>query len=396
MPVAVWVLTRTPAEGLWRMQAAKTRSRRQGRRAKASALAGCGGLLGLLLTGSPGGSATPLPTSISSCTSSSGAPVPLTVLVNGQPATGIYALPAQAPRGIVVVGHGHTSDAQDVADDVQEIASTDDVVALAMNYRGTNLSTKFGWRVIEGAQDSIVATKLFDQACPGSAAFTNSVLGISMGGNMSGIAVSSGARRHDGRPLYDYWFDVSGVTNVGEIYADAQAVSLAPIPALQSTGTTAMAEMQQEFGGSPLTNPLAYLANSPVLRTSAMKASGLRGVIVAHGVIDGEVTSDMSDQMVVALAATGIPVDLYTSVFKAPGTSAGLTLDGYLSAVDPAYTSPFAGHVADVVLDSALTRMHDLYRGGFAPNGTSVTLSDGRLGVQPLATVPRLPWAVAN
>jgi hypothetical protein len=361
-----------------------------------AALAGCGGLFGLVLSATPGASAPLSPTSIASCTSSSNATRPLSLLVDGQAATGLYALPAQAPKGIVVVGHGHTADAQTVAGTVAQIAATDDVVALAMNYRGTNLSTLFGWRVKEGAEDSIAATKLFDQACPGSDAFTNSVVGLSMGANMAGIAVSSGARRQDGSPLYDYWFDVSGVTNVGELYAEAQAVALAPIPAVHSTGATAMAELQQEFGGSPLTNPLAYLANSPVLRTAAMKASGLRGVVVAHGVIDGEVTSDMSDQMVAALAAAGIPVDLYTSVFKSPGTAAGLTIDGYLSALDPTYVSPFAGHLSTVVMNSALNRMHELYTGGPAPDGTSFTLSDGQLGVQPLATLPRLPWPLAN
>jgi hypothetical protein len=290
----------------------------------------------------------------------------------------------------VVVGHGHTADAASVAGIVQQIASKDQVVALAMDYRGTNLKTLFGWRVIEGAQDSIAATQMFDAFCPGSDAFMNSVLGISMGGNMSGLAVSSNALRHDGAPLYDYWFDVSGVTNVAEIYADAQAVSLAPISALMSTGTTAMAEMQAEFGGTPFTNPLAYLANSPVLRTAAMRSSGLKGVVIAHGVFDGEVTSDMSTQMAAALAAAGIPTDLYTSVFKLPGTSAQLTLDGYLSAVDPGYVSPFAGHVSEVVLDSALDRLSDLYHGGTPPNGTSVTLEDGVLGTHPIATLPRL------
>jgi hypothetical protein len=337
------------------------------------------------------GASPPIPSTTVSCSSTSQAVHSLTVLVNGQPATGLYSVPAGSPRGIVVVGHGHTSDAHDMAALVQQLATSDHVIALAMDYRGTNLATLFGWRVIEGAQDSIAATKLFDRVCPGSDGFVNAVLGISMGGNMSGIAVSSGARRHDGSPLFDYWFDVSGVTNVPEIYADAQAVSYVPVSSVSSVGTTAMAEMQQEFGGTPLTNPLAYMANSPVLRTVAMKASGLKGVVIVHGVIDGEVTSDMSDQMAAALAVTGIPVELYTSLFKAPGTSPGLTIDGYLSALDPGYRSPFAGHVSDVVLQSALDRMSDLYAGTFVSNGTSVTLSDGRLGVQPLVTLPRLP-----
>jgi hypothetical protein len=334
--------------------------------------------------------ALPATTSVTSCTSTSRGTHPLTVLVDGQPATGLYSLPAGPVRGIVVVGHGHTGDAHSEAGLVQEIASSDNVIALAMDYRGTNPTTRFGWRVIEGAQDSIAATQLFDRACRGSGAFTNVVLGISMGGNMSGIAVSSGARRHDGAPLYDYWFDVSGVTNVPEIYADAQAISVVPNTPLSSTGTTAMAEMQQEFGGTPSSNPLAYLANSPVLRTAGMKASGIKGVVISHGVIDGEVTSDMSDQMALALALSGMPVDLNTSVFKAPGTSSGLTVDAYLSALVPGYTSAFAGHVSDVVLQSSLDKLHAIYSGGPPPNGTSVTLFDGRLGVQPILTLPRL------
>src|SRR5581483_7209270 len=117
--------------------------------------------------------------------------------------------------------------------------------------------------------------------------------------------VSSGARRADGAALFDDWFDLSGVTNVPEIYADAQAISLVPLHAVSTVGTTAVDEMQQEFDGTPLSNPLAYMANSPVLRASAMKASGLEAAFVFHGVLDGEVTADMSAQMVAALAAAG-------------------------------------------------------------------------------------------
>jgi hypothetical protein len=349
-------------------------------------------LVGALTSSAAVASAAPSgTTSITTCSSPSQTTHPLTVMVDGQPATGLFVLPSGSPRGIVAVGHGHTGDAQSVASTAEQIASADDVITVAMNYRGTNLSTLFGWRVIEGAQDTIAATQLFDRACPGSDGFTNAVVGISMGGNMSGLAVSSGAARHDGAPLYDYWVDVSGVTNVPEIYADARAISLVPLPSVASVGTTAMAEMQQEFGGTPLSKPLTYMADSPVLRAGAMRASGLKGVIIAHGVVDGEVTSDMSDQMVASLAANGIPVALYTSVFKAPGTPAGLTLDGYLSALDPSYASPFAGHVSDVVLSSALGALHSVYEGGFPPGGTSVTLSDGHLGVVPVVTLPRLP-----
>jgi hypothetical protein len=329
-------------------------------------------------------------TVISSCTSASQATQPLAVTVGGQAATGLYSLPAGAPRGVVVVGHGFPGTAADEASLVQQLATDDHVVALAMNYRGTDLSTGLGWRVIEGAQDSIAATRLFDAACPGSGAFLNTVLGISMGGNMSGIAVSSGAKRGSGAPLYDYWTDVAGVTNVPEIYLAATAISVAPLGGIQTIGVNAVAAMNAEFGGTPLTALGAYLGNSPVLRASAMKSSGLKGVIVSHGVLDGEVTSDMSAQMVGALALAGIPTDVYTSVFKATGSGAGRTLDGDVLGLVPGYVSPFAGHVSAVVLKAATDRLAAIYGGAPGPSGTSLTLVDGMLGTVPLGSLPGL------
>jgi hypothetical protein len=322
-------------------------------------------------------------TVISSCTSASQTPQPLSVTVGGPTATGVYSLPVDAPRGVVVVGHGFPGTAAGEAGLVQQIATDDHVVALAMNYRGTDLSTGLGWRVIEGAQDSIVATKLFDASCSG-ATFTNTVLGISMGGNMSGLAVSSNAKRGSGAPLYDYWFDVAGVTNVPEIYVDATLIGLAPVASLATIGKNATAAMDAEFGGSPLTALSAYLNNSPALRASAMKSSGIKGVVISHGVLDGEVTSDMSAQMALTLALAGVPTDVYTSVFKAPNTSSGLTLDGDVLGLIPGYTSPFAGHVSAIVLKAATDRLKAIYAGGPGPSSLHLTLVDGMLGTLPL------------
>jgi hypothetical protein len=351
------------------------------------------------------------------CTSSSQATQPLSLSVPGtgaQQATGIYALPAGPPKGIVVVGHGFPGTASTFAAQVQRIATDDNVIALSMNYRGTDLSTGLGWRVIEGAQDSIAATKLFDTACPGSANFVNTIVGISMGGNMSGIAVSSNATRSDGTtPLYDYWFDVSGVTDVPEIYADAQAISLVPLGSVQATGQNALAGMNAEFGGTPITAPGAYLSNSPVFRAGAMRASGLKGVEIFHGIDDGEVTVDQSAQMAAALAVTGIPTDVYTSLFNTPGGSNGLTLDGdtlgalvgvlnadALMGMLPPYVSPFSGHVSAIVLSTALAHLGELYAHGQTPSGLSVTLADGQLGTYPLLNLPNplsvLPNALAT
>jgi hypothetical protein len=329
-------------------------------------------------------------TAITSCTATSQAPQPLTVTVSGQAATGVYSLPSAAPKGVVVVGHGFPGTAAGEASLVQQIATNDGVIALAMNYRGTDLSTGLGWRVIEGAQDSIAATNLFETACDTAQAFVNSVFGISMGGNMSGIAVSSNATRPSGKPLFDYWFDVAGVTDVPELYGDAQAISLLPLGGISTIGTDALTAMQAEFGGTPLTAPGAYLGNSPFLRAPRMKSSGLKGVVISHGVLDGEVTSDNSDLMYAALIAAGIPVDYYTTLFRAPATPPGLTLDGDVLGLIPGYVSPFAGHVNAVVGGSATTQLSALYNQGVAPSGIQLTLNDGQLGSYPLLSLPTL------
>lgn len=340
------------------------------------------------------------------CTSTSQAPQPLSVTVGGQTATGRYSLPSTAPRGIVVVGHGFPGTSATFAAQMQQIATNDNVIALAMDYRGTDLSTGLGWRVIEGAQDSIAATKLFDASCPGSANFINTVFGISMGGNMSGLAVSQNATRSNGSPLYNYWFDVSGVSNVAETWADAEAISLVPLGSVQATGTNALAAQSAEFGGSALTALPTYLANNPVTRAGLMRASGLQGVEIFHGVDDGEVTADQGAQMAAALAVAGVPTDVYTSVFNTPGGSNGLTLDGdtlgaALAAVNaealmgmlPAYVSPFSGHVSAIVMSTALAHLNALYAQNQVPTGLSVTLQDGSLGTYPLVNLPSNPLA---
>jgi hypothetical protein len=314
----------------------------------------------------------------------------LHITVAGVPTYGYYAVPSGTPKGVVVVGHGYPTTAQAEAPLLPGIAERDGVIAVAMDYHGTvdtegpTGTTSRGWKVAEGAEDSIAAVRLFESTCQGSPRFVNSAFGISMGGNMTGLAVSQHATRSDGSGLFDYWFDVSGVTNVPEIYTDATVISLAPLGSIQAIGTNAKTDIEAEMGGNPLLALTTYLNRSPALRASTMKASGLKGVVVAHGVLDGEVTSDQSDQMVAALALAGVPTDYYTSVFKAPETPPGLTLDGDILGLIPGYESPFAGHVNAIVLETALGRLDALYNEGAAPSGLKVTLADGSLGTFPL------------
>jgi hypothetical protein len=83
-----------------------------------------------------------------------------------------------------------------------------------MDYRGLEflpdsnedgLPESRGWPVMTGAQDSIAAAQLFQSRCP--TIQKTVLLGVSMGGNASGLAVSlaKDAKHPDGSPLFDYW-----------------------------------------------------------------------------------------------------------------------------------------------------------------------------------------------
>src|SRR5438270_6928146 len=79
---------------------------------------------------------------------------------------GFYALPSHAPRGIVVFAHGHGHLPDDWQDHLVRTAARDDVIAVAMNYTGEDVQKRYGWRVNEGAQDSVNAAQYFQRLCP--------------------------------------------------------------------------------------------------------------------------------------------------------------------------------------------------------------------------------------
>src|SRR3954463_16463208 len=60
----------------------------------------------------------------------------LDLTVAGEPAWGVYALPASAPRGLVVFFHGDTHAAPSWEEHVNRPAAQEGVIAVAMDYRG--------------------------------------------------------------------------------------------------------------------------------------------------------------------------------------------------------------------------------------------------------------------
>jgi hypothetical protein len=224
-------------------------------------------------------------------------------------ADGRYALPETAtPAQLVVMFHGHGNDSCSWRKHLQDAVARG-AVALAMDYVDRRPGVEnYGWFMRRAAAESIAAARHFLAAYPSIT--TVFAIGISMGGNASGLAMASGATRLDGTtPLFDYWVDVEGANNLIEEYLVIRAVA----PAL-ADAALAQQEIEEENGGTFEQAPARYAELSNVLRAGEMGA--LRGAVVVHGVDDGLVTTDQSPQMSTALNTAGVPTHLYTIVLR--------------------------------------------------------------------------------
>ncbi len=265
--------------------------------------------------------------------------------VDGQSAPALVALPRHKPRGIVVFDHGYGHTMESWRAHAARTANTLGVIAIAPEYRGQRrvgvrqdgLPVSRGWRVAEGAADTIAYASHYDRLCKPKG--PSVVYGVSMGGNTSGLVVAARPQAHDGSPLFDYWVDVEGAANVTETYLGASALAPGNVFA-----KNARDDIEEAFGGSLAAKPDAYAARTVVNRTADIAGAGLKGVVVVHGLVDGLVTHDHSRQLQALLRARGVPVDMWTAVTKKDGTEAGTTVDGYVVGD----ASPFAGHASEV------------------------------------------------
>jgi hypothetical protein len=207
-----------------------------------------------------------------------------------------------------------------------------------------------GWRVAEGAADSIAYAQHYERRCRPTG--LNVVYGVSMGGNTSGLVVAARPQGPDGKPLFDHWVDVEGAVNITQTYLGAR--TLAP---LNEFAANAQADVEEAFGGPLERVPDVYADRTVVNRTDDIAAAGLRGVTIVHGVADGLVTHDESRQLQALLRARGVPVDVWSAVTRSADAESGTTLDGYAPS---GQTSPFAGHAAETSLT------HDVGKAGFA------------------------------
>jgi acetyl esterase/lipase len=307
-------------------------------------------------------------------------------------AQGRYAVPTQAPTELVVFAHGYGHTSASWVEHMKRSAAEHGVATVAMDYRGTKISPDAngdglpearGWRVMEGAQDSIAAAQLFEAQCPSIEKIV--IFGVSMGGNASGLAVAlaKDAHRKDGSPVFDYWVDVEGAVNVIETYAGASALE-----SVNEFAANAKADIEEEMGGTFQEKPDVYAEHAVVTRIEDIQASGIEGVIVVHGLDDGLVPYNQAREMTSLLAAAEIPTDMYTIGRKSAESERETTATSYAgNQLDPEYNSPMAGHASEksqthIVMVTAFDRLWTLLDGE-APGPYREFFVDGPTGTYP-------------
>jgi len=306
--------------------------------------------------------------------------------------TGKYALPASEPGAIATFAHGygHTTDSW-----VEHLraAAAEGALAFATDYRGTWIDEDEdvrGWFVREGADDSIVIAQAFMMLCHDLQ--TSIILGVSMGGNASGLAVAAGQTKPDGSPLFDYWIAAEPAANVIETYLEAAVVE----PAVPFAAK-AKADIEAQHGGTLWEQPASYAEGTIVLRSDDIVASGVQGVAVIHGFDDGLVPYNQGRELATVLRANGLPTDFYNAARReTDGTPEGsdnttLTENAarpLLEAAGQAYTEPLAGHGTEssqthIVIRTAFEILFDLLRGEAVPANREFVV-DGEAGTIPI------------
>lgn len=328
------------------------------------------------------------PAAVDPCKGDPGAVRSLRLTVKGQPADARYAVPRGTPRGIVVFDHGYSHTMRSWDRHMSRIAAQLGVIAVTPDYRGQRndlsakpLPTSRGWRVQEGAEDSIAVAQHFERVCTPTG--INVIYGVSMGGNTSGLVLAAQPKDLKGKPLFDYWVDVEGAANVTETYLVARQLAL-----VNTFAANAVADIEEAFGGSLEEVPDVYAERTVVNRVDDIAASGVKGVVMVHGVADGLVTHDESRQLQALLLAEGVPVDMTAFVTRSSGSEAGTTIDGYAPT---GQQSPFAGHASEAsethdVGNAGFAALAKIYETGKVTCGERVV--DGTVPVSPYASLP--------
>ncbi len=275
---------------------------------------------------------------------------------------GLFARPDRAPQALVVFAHGYRKPARVYWGPSLRVTARRGALAVAMDYRGIGGPPDYrGWNVRTGAADSIRAARFFVARCRSIRRVI--LVGVSMGANIAGYALAQRPTRPDGRPLFDYWIDVEGATNVTETYLAASAIAPGNRYAAEASE-----DIEAEMGGTIAEVPQRYREATIVLRAGDIAAGGLKGAVVVHGVEDGLVPYNQSREMAAALRAEGIPTEFTTVLTQRRPRRGTQISDYFLGAAGIEEESPFAGHGSEedrghLVINTAFRRLWAMLRG---------------------------------
>jgi len=259
---------------------------------------------------------------------------------------GHYVAPREAPTALVAFFHGYRNRSDSWVCHMID-AAAHGALAFGLDYRGTGYTgaaaDNRGWFVKEGAQDSVDLANYFIAQHPSITTVVS--FGVSMGGNASGLAVAL-----KNNP-FDYWVDVEGATSTVETYLEATAVGA--LGNVYAAG--AQQDIEAECKGTIYQAPDCYRDISVVTHTADIAA--LKGAFMSHGIDDGLVPHNQSEEMAAALRAAGVPVDYYAVArrngYQDPSSAddeGGTTLSEnaatplFTNAGLGGYTKPLAGH----------------------------------------------------
>ncbi len=231
----------------------------------------------------------------------------LVVEVDGEPATGRYALPTRRPDGLTVIMHGYVHDSLDWEQRMLQLAARDRTIVLAMDYRGTvrTEETVRGWQVNEGAADSIAAAQQVAEQCGLDRV---AMFAVSMGANAGGIALAQAPTHLDGTtPLFDVWFAIEPLVDPIETWHGASALA-----GFDAFAAQAKQDMEAQFGGTPYDATSAWADGTPLLHLSAIASSGIEGAVVVSPVDDGLATHNQARSLYDGLLAAGTHAELIT------------------------------------------------------------------------------------
>jgi hypothetical protein len=304
------------------------------------------------------------------CTSDSTQPVSLPAASG---AAGLYSLPTHRPKALIAFAHGYQQTAAGAWQTHLVEAAQHGYAAFAPDYPG--------WRVNEGAAELISASKFFLAQC--KTIHDVVMFGVSMGGNSSGIAVAAGQRKPQGGPLFDYWIDVEGVSNLLEEYTLATAAQSA-----SSTAASAVSDINAECGGTPAADPGCYQELTLTTRPQDISGSGVKGIAMVHAVEDGEVPNDQTRQLSTELRALGVTTDVYNVLRRNAGETGSETTITSDAGSAVAAQDPFAGHTWEgtsdtAVMGTSLMLLWDLLGGTYAPATQEHVVDNQSVGITP-------------